>query len=234
MTEATVELERLGKIARLTLCNPMNRNAITEHMRDTIYLALEAVEIDPTIRVLTIKGCGPDFSSGADLREFGRSTDVYEARRTRALRSIFNRILAFPRPTVAAVSGVAVGGGLELVLACDVRIADPTARFGLPEVRRGFIPGGGGTQLVTRRAGPSQRWDQVLSGELIDAPAAHRLGWVHEVCTDRPDLERRVTEIERRLADLEPDHVATALQILRRDPGLESRVRNITRVRRPA
>ena len=218
-SERSVELARNGSVAHLVIDNPSRRNAITERMRDAMYLALEAVWRDETIRVLVLKGIGEDFSSGADLREFGRSRDVYSARATRARRSIYRRVLMTPKPTIAAVSGAAIGGGLELVLACDVRVADPSARLGLPEVHRGFIPGGGGTQLLGRRTLAAGRLDGVVTAEIFSADEARRLGWVHEVVANRASLDRRVGELAEHIAGLDPQHVGKVLTATRTPAG---------------
>ncbi len=213
--EAKSTLQRSGSVAHLIIENPARRNAITEKMRDDMYLALDAVVLDESVRVLVLKGAGTDFSSGADLTEFGRSIDFSLARTARAMRSIYRKVLSLPKPTIAAVSGAAIGGGLELALACDIRIAEASSIFGLPEVRRGFIPGGGGTQLLRQRTLPSGRSDHVLTGEIVGADQAFRLGWIHEIFQNRKELDCRVVELVNRITTENECHIEEVLKTTR-------------------
>ena len=210
-----IVFSRTDGVARLRLSAPGRRNAISEAMRDEILLALDAVHVDNSIRVLIIEGRDGDFSTGADLSEFGRSRSVYVGRAVRAERNLYRQLLLLRAVTIAAVTGFAVGGGLEVVLSCDIRIAHGSARLGLPEVRRGFIPGGGGTQVVFRRGSAAQRWDPLLTGRLLNAQEAWRVGWVHEVIDEPDALERRVVNLAREMAGLEQQAVGKVRCLVR-------------------
>lgn len=206
MTETSfnhTRFRRRGSIAILQLDEPGSLNAISEAMRDEIFGLLTVVDLDPTLRVLILTGTEV-FSSGADLREFGRTPSLHIGRFVRAERNIYRRVLSLSCPTVAAVTSIAFGGGLELALACDVRLGLANARLCLPEVRRGFIPGGGGTQLIQKRGGIRVRSDLALTGREISAQESFDLGFLHEVLSELPNLEQRVWEVAESLAQIEP------------------------------
>lgn len=202
-----ITFERIGPVATLRLNDPATRNSISERMRDEIMVACEVIERDTTVRSVILSGVGVDFSSGANLREFGRSTSVHAARATRRMQNVYRRILSFDRPTIAVLNGIAVGGGLELALACDVRIASVKCVLGLPEVRRGLIPGGGGTQTIARRTSGRAADDLVLGGELVDAEEGRRRGLIHEVVPSPEAAATRAMDLASDLATLERDHV---------------------------
>lgn len=211
---ACLEFEHRDAIALIGLREPATRNAISEAMRDELLEACAVVEAHPDMRAVVLYGAGDVFSSGANLREFGRATSVVEARRARGARNAYRRVLMLPLPTVAAMATVAVGGGLELALCCDVRVAAVGTRLGLPEVRRGFIPGGGGTQLVARRAGVRPADRLVLEGALIGAEEARRLGLVHEICPSPEAALARAVELANDLAEADPAAVAHVKRVL--------------------
>ncbi len=177
----TVTFEERDGIAWLTLNRPHVLNAINLKMRDELWTVMEAVRDDPDIRVLVIKGAGNAFSSGADVSEFGTAPSVIEARRARHERDLWQLMLDLPKPLIAAIHGHALGAGCEMSLCCDLRIAAEDARFGLPEVKLGYIPSAGGTQLLPRTIGPGVAMEMILSGDDIDAATALRLGLVHRV-----------------------------------------------------
>jgi enoyl-CoA hydratase/carnithine racemase len=170
----------------------------------------QAVRDDPDVRVMILKGAGDRaFSAGADVTEFGSAPSYVDARRARRERDLWPLLLHLPKPTIAALHGYALGGGLELSLYCDFRIAAESARLGLPEVGLGYIPSAGGTQMLPRtiRFGPAL--EMVLSGDPIDARQALRLGLVHRVVPEAalyPEAER----LARRLAERSPVALAAA------------------------
>lgn len=209
-----ISFERRGAVALVGLDDPATRNAISEAMRDELLTACLVVEEDPGLRALVLHGTAAMFSSGANLREFGRLATIASAREVRNAHNIYGRILRLPVPTVAVIETVAAGGGLELVLSCDVRIAVADARLGLPEVRRGFIPGGGGTQLPLKRAGARPVERPVLEGELISAEEARRLGLVHETAATPEEAWRRALAIADDAAQCDSEAMRRAKRVL--------------------
>jgi enoyl-CoA hydratase len=178
MSFETITLERDGAVAVLTINRPDKRNALNSAVRAEIIHALDEVRDDDGVRVLVFTGAGEKaFIAGADINEFAQRTPL-EQRQAMTGRRVFNEIAAFPKPTLAMINGFALGGGCELALACDIRLAADSARLGQPEINLGIIPGGGGTQRLPRVVGMGQAMRLVLSGELIDAQEALRIGLV--------------------------------------------------------
>jgi enoyl-CoA hydratase len=172
-------------------------------MRDDLYAVLGAVDEDPGIRVLVLRGAGRAFSTGGDLREFGSAPSPVVARAVRFQRDVWGRLLALRAATLAAVHGPTVGGGMEMMLLCDVRVAASDARLALPETGLGMVPGVAGTQTLPRAAGLGRALDLTLTGRVLDARAAHRIGLVHAVVA-RSRLDAAAMALARRLARLDP------------------------------
>lgn len=178
----TITFEKRDSIAWLTLNRPDVLNAMNMHMRDELWIAMHAVRDDPDTRVLIIRGAGDGaFSAGADVSEFGTAPSYVEARRARGERDLWQFMLDLDKPLIAAIHGYALGAGCEMSMCCDLRIASEDARFGLPEVKLGYIPSAGGTQLLPRTIAPGVAMEMVLTGDDIDAVTALRLGLVHKV-----------------------------------------------------
>jgi enoyl-CoA hydratase len=176
----TIIFEKRDGIAWLTLKRPDVLNAMNMQMRDELWTAMEAVRDDPDTRVLVARGSGERaFSAGADVSEFGTAPSYVEARRARRERDLWQLMLDLDKPLIAAVHGYALGAGCEMSMCCDLRIASEDARFGLPEVKLGYIPSAGGTQLLPRTTGRGPAMEMILTGDEIDAAAALRLGLVH-------------------------------------------------------
>jgi len=211
---ATLRYEKRGSVAVVTLDRPEVLNAYDVAMRDDLFAALGAADDDPDVRVLVLRGRGPAFSTGGDVREFGTAPSAVVARVVRWRRDVWGRLLALRAATLAAVHGYAVGGGMEMALLCDVCIAAEDARFALPETGLGMIPGVGGTQTVPRRAGVGRALDLVLGGAWLDARAAATAGLVHRV-VPRARLEALALVLARRLAALDPDRVQAARRAVR-------------------
>jgi enoyl-CoA hydratase len=178
----TIIFEKRDGIAWLTLDRPDVLNAMNMQMRDELWTAMEAVRDDPDTRVLVVRGAGERaFSAGADVSEFGTAPSYVEARRARRERDLWQLMLDVDKPLIAAVHGYALGAGCEMSMCCDLRVASEDARFGLPEVKLGYIPSAGGTQLLPRTIGPGPALEMILSGDEIDAATALRLGLVHRI-----------------------------------------------------
>ncbi len=184
-------------IATLTINRPEVRNALNLATVQECHAALQALAADQTVGVLIITGAGDTaFVSGADINDI-RDRDLADG--LAAINSsLFSVVERFPRPTIAAVNGYALGGGCELALACDIRIAADTAKFGQPELGLGIIPGAGATQRLPRIVGLGLAKHLVLTGEIIDAPRALDIGLVTSV-VPAAELSAQARELARRI-----------------------------------
>ena len=182
--ESIVLSEKRGQVQLLTLNRPEKRNALNMALRAAILDALARAAADSDVRVVVFTGAGDKaFVAGADISEFEGRTPV-DQYRVMTGPSIYDAMEKFPKPIIAAINGFCLGGGMELALACDFRIASATARFGQPEVNLGILPGGGGTQRLPRVVGLGAALQMILTGEMIDANEAHRIGLVQEIAAD--------------------------------------------------
>ncbi len=186
----TIRLARADDgVATLTLHRPEVRNAINLRLVEEVTAALATLAADEGVRALVLTGAGGKaFAGGADIRE------LRDRRGEQALLAInatmFQRVEDFPRPVIAAIEGFALGGGCELAMACDVRVASASSRFGFPEVTLGIFPGAGGTWRLPRLVGIGRAKELVLTGRLFDAVEAERIGLVEHVVPDGEALPR--------------------------------------------
>lgn len=202
-------LDRTDRIARITINRPDKLNALNIRTRQEMAEALDELRADDAIRVVVITGAGEKaFVAGADINEFAGRTAVQQ-RAVMKAKSIFTAAEEFPKPLIAMINGFCLGGGCELALACDIRLAGEKARFGQPEINLGIIPGGGGTQRLTRLIGEGRAMQMILSGEMIDAQTALRFGLVNEV-HPVDQLEARTMELAARIAEKSPIALAMA------------------------
>ncbi|HET7342772.1 MAG TPA: enoyl-CoA hydratase-related protein [Methylomirabilota bacterium] len=182
MTYDTLRYELADGVATVTLDRPEVHNAMNEAMRRDLWRCFEGLITDDAVRVVVVTGAGNKaFSAGADIREFTAPqppTVFREQRRRVEFRSLMERC---PQPILAAIGGYCFGGGLELALACDIRIASADSRLGLTEVDLAIIPGGGGTQRLPRVVGRGKALELILTAARIDAAEALRLGLVERV-----------------------------------------------------
>lgn len=202
-------LDRTDRIARITINRPDKLNALNIRTRQEMAEALDELRGDDAVRVVVITGAGEKaFVAGADINEFAGRTAVQQ-RAVMKAKSIFTAAEEFPKPLIAMINGFCLGGGCELALACDIRLAGEKARFGQPEINLGIIPGGGGTQRLTRLIGEGRAMQMILSGEMIDAQTALRFGLVNEV-HPVDQLEARTMELATRIAEKSPVALAMA------------------------
>ena len=206
---APVRWEQRGRVALLVLDRPAALNAISVEMLDALDERLDTVDRDPGVGALVITGTGKAFSAGADLAVLRTATP--QAARAYALRGhrITARLEGSPTPVIAAINGLALGGGCELALACDLRVAGATAAFALPELSLGLLPGWGGTQRLARLTSPGFAKHVIFTGRRVSADEALRRGLVNEVHTDE-DLLARALELAAALAAKPPLALAAA------------------------
>ena len=177
-----VLLEKQGRVAIVTVNRPEVRNALDNATVEEIDAILGQLEADAAIRVVIFTGAGDKaFIAGADIREVARRDIRLGREETRRRQQVYDRIAAAPFASIAAVNGFCLGAGLELALGCTLRVAAATARFAAPEINLGIIPGGGATQRLPRLVGAGRAMEMVLTGEMIDAQEAHRIGLVNRV-----------------------------------------------------
>lgn len=207
-------------IAQLTVNRPEKLNALNRATIGEIEAAVERCESEAGIRSLLVTGAGEKaFVAGADIRELAALTPL-EAQATAARgQRLFRRLEKLPKPTLAAINGFALGGGLELAMACAVRFAAPEARMGQPEVKLGIVPGYGGTQRLPRIVGRGRALEMLLSGEAVDAAEAHRIGLVNRVVERAQLLDAGRQWLRAALAN---GPVALALTMQAVDTGIEA------------
>ena len=199
----TILLERRGAVALLTINRPEKRNALNIQTRREGAAALDELREDESVRVVVVTGAGDKaFIAGADIGEFeGRTANTQ--REVMLGRSLFTAVDTFPKPVIAMINGFCLGGGCELALSCDIRVASDRARFGQPEINLGIIPGGGGTQRLTRLVGEGKAMELILTGDIINAQAALNIGLVNMV-VPAADLEAKTMELAGRIAEKSP------------------------------
>jgi enoyl-CoA hydratase len=179
MTFDNVLVEKDGTLGVVTLNRPQALNALSYGLVKDLSLAMQELDQDPGVRVIIVTGGEKVFAAGADIKEMAERGPFDERILERlAYRDKINKI---SKPVIAAVSGFALGGGCELAMSCDIIIASETARFGQPEVNLGIIPGSGGTQRLTHVLGKHRAMELVLTGDMLTATDAERLGLVNRI-----------------------------------------------------
>ena len=202
MPYENILLESADRIAVLTVNRPEKRNALNEQTRIEIIRALEELKRSD-VRVLVITGAGDKaFIAGADIAEFEGRTPL-DQREAMKERRFYESFEEFPKPIIAMINGFCLGGGLELAMACDIRIAADSAKLGQPEINLGIIPGGGGTQRLTRLVGEGKAMELILTGDAIDGVEAKNLGLVNDAVSSA-DLRARVMTLAAKLAEKSP------------------------------
>ncbi len=214
MSYESLQVEVSDCIAVVTIDRPESRNALNATVRRELAGAVATLSEDAEARVIVITGAGDRaFVAGADIGEFA-DRSVAEQRQAMSGESIFQAVWNCPKPTVAMINGYALGGGCELALACDIRIAADGARLGQPEVNLAIIPGGGGTQRLPRLVGYGQALRLILSGTLIDATEAAAIGLVDQV-VPAGELRQRTIELAKGMAAKSPVALAAAKAAVR-------------------
>lgn len=182
MNYKTILFEKSGGIATITLNRPKSLNALNSQLLRELDHVLSEIEDDDAIGAAIITGNERSFAAGADIAEIEKITSPMDSHRfLKLVQHVHNKVEDVEKPMIAAVSGLALGGGCELALACDLRLAADTAIFGLPEIKIGVLPGGGGTQRLSKLVGTGKAKEMIYLGDPIDAQEAYRIGLVNKV-----------------------------------------------------
>jgi enoyl-CoA hydratase len=215
----TLIYEKTNTIAHVTLNRPGALNAYNVQMRDDLYEVLRAIKDDDEVKVGIVKGAGEKaFCAGADLSEFLTAPAPVAARKVRFDRDVWGLFLSLPQPMIAALHGYVLGSGIEIALCCDIRIASPETKFGLPEMGLGIIPAAGGTQTLPRTIGRSRALEMLLTNRWIGTDEAYQFQLINRI-VPREELLRIVEEMARKIASHDPAAVRFAKQAVMR--GLE-------------
>lgn len=203
MSESVVLRADEGRVALLTINRPDKLNALNQAVRDEMLVHLEAIGKDDAIGVIVITGAGEkSFIAGADISEFeGRSP--FDQREAMAFPRVFDIMANFPKPVIAMINGFCLGGGCELSMSCDIRVASDKARLGQPEINLGLIPGGGGTQRLPRLVGMGNAMRLNMTGEMIGADEALRIGLV-DMVVPAAELRAKTFELANKIAAKSP------------------------------
>jgi enoyl-CoA hydratase len=198
-----VLIEKKGAIAIITINRPDKLNALSPDVRVGLAMALEQIRLDDDVRVAIITGAGEKaFIAGADIAEFKGKSGV-EGYHYIQTGDIYSAIERFPKPVIAMINGFCLGGGCELAMACDIRIASDKAKLGQPETNLGLIPGGGGTQRLPRLVGQGHAMRLIYTGDIIGAEEAGKIGLVDEI-VPHDELAERTEALAGRIAEKSP------------------------------
>jgi enoyl-CoA hydratase len=211
-------LEVADRVATLTVNRPDKLNALNDATIAELGQAIDQIRVDDSIGGVLLTGAGRAFIAGADISELSSQVPVLAKARARAGQDVFRRFETCPKPVIAVVNGFALGGGCELAMACHVRIASDAAKFGQPEAKLGLLPGFGGSQRLPRLVGKGRAIQLLITGEMIDAAEAFRIGLVNKVV---PAAELMTAAKEMMKTILANGPLAVALCIEAVDRGLE-------------
>lgn len=211
-------LETTDRIATLTVNRPDKLNALNDATIAELGHAIDEIRVDEKIAGVIVTGAGRAFVAGADIAELSSQTPVIAKARSRAGQDVFRRFETCPKPVIAAVNGFALGGGCELAMACHIRIASEAAKFGLPESKLGILPGFGGSQRLPRLVGKGLAIQLLITGEMIDAAEAYRIGLVNRV-VHPAELLGSAREVLKQILANGPLAVALCIEAV--DRGLE-------------
>jgi enoyl-CoA hydratase len=215
----TVQASTAGRVRILTLDRPEARNALDAALRRELIAKLKEAEAETAIGAIVLTGAGSTFAAGADLKELLARSSA-EQRAFLQPPHVYSTIEALAKPVVAAINGHALGAGLELATACDVRVCADSAKLGQPEVSLGLIPGGGGTQRLAHLVGPGIAARLVLTGDAVTADEALRIGLVDAI-VPKDQVLAKATDLAAAMARHDPQALAAAKRSLAaaRGPG---------------
>ncbi len=213
-----VRLEIDGGIGTIRLDRPP-MNALNEQMQDELVAAARQASSDDAVRAVVVYGGERVFAAGADIKQMLAMSHEEMAERASQLSGALGVLAGVPKPVVAAINGYALGGGCEIALACDWRVVAADAKLGQPEIALGVIPGGGGTQRLARLVGPARAKDLILTGRMVDAAEALRIGLVDRVVPAGESVYEAALEMVRRYVDGPAQAVRAAKHAI--DAGLD-------------
>lgn len=210
---STVSLEVNNHVATLTIQSPP-ANALSTTLLKDLEAQLDAITNDGTIKAIVLKGDGRFFSAGADIKEFTSLQDAsdYEALAKNG-QELFNRIEKFPVPVIAAIHGAALGGGLELAMACHIRIVSESAKLGLPELNLGIIPGFAGTQRLPQLVGNAKAYELILTGEPISGEEAAAIGLANHAVKEE-ELFETAEKLAQKIAAKSKPTIAKVMELV--------------------
>src|SRR5256714_7542623 len=211
-------LEVADRVATLTVNRPDKLNALNDATIAELGQAIDQIRLDDAIGGVILTGAGRAFVAGADISELSSQSPVLAKARSGAGQDVFRRFETCPKPVIAAVNGFALGGGCELAMSCHIRIASEAAKFGQPESKLGILPGYGGSQRLSRLVGKGRALQLLMSGEMIDAAEAYRIGLVNKV-VPAGDLMNVAREMMKAILANGPLAVALCIEAI--DRGLE-------------
>jgi enoyl-CoA hydratase len=210
----TILIEKEGRVAILTINRPDKLNALNQQVRDEVLAALDELAADDGVGVVVLTGAGEkSFIAGADIGEF-EGRQPFDQREAMRIPRIFDAMGSFPKPVIAMINGFCLGGGCELAMGCDLRIASEKARFGQPEIKLGLIPGGGGSQRLPRLVGLGNALRLILTGDMIGAAEAKEIGLV-EMVVPHEELREKTLELAGKMAAMSPLTLRVAKEAVR-------------------
>ena len=215
MTSEVLRVERRGAAALLTIDRPHAGNSISAEVTVALDEAVTSLEQESDLSAIVITGAGDKFfSSGGDIKQYRELVTREQLQSAfERPRRLLDRLESLPLPVIAAVNGIAMGGGAELMLACDMRLASATASIGFPYVRLSLIPGWHGVERLTRTCGYANAMHLLATGEPVDAKQAQRLGLVNRICEDGPVVDAALALAEK-LAEAAPLSLAAIKRVL--------------------
>jgi len=215
MSYETIAVEIADRVATITVNRPDKLNALNDRVIAELGEAIDQVVGDSAVGGIILTGAGRAFVAGADIAELEKHGAVSAKRLAQTGQDVFRRFETSPKPVIAAVNGFALGGGCELAMACHIRIASEFAKFGQPEVKLGLIPGYGGTQRLPRLVGRGRALQLLLTGEMIDANEAYRIGLVNRV-VPAAELLPAANEMMRAILANAPVAIANVIEVVNR------------------
>ncbi|MBC7076137.1 MAG: enoyl-CoA hydratase/isomerase family protein, partial [Syntrophomonadaceae bacterium] len=199
----TVILTREESVGMITLNRPEALNALNDELIDELHRAVDIVSADEQTRVLIITGNDKAFCAGGDIKTMINMDPLQVKKYITPIHAVFNKITELPKPTIAAISGFTFGGGVELALTCDFRLAADNAKFGFPEINLGIFPAAGGSQRLPRLVGATKAKELMFTGDTIDASTAFSIGLVNQVVS-REELMDSAKRLAKKLSSKPP------------------------------
>jgi enoyl-CoA hydratase len=219
----TIRLEKNEAIATVQLNRPDALNALNLEMLMELSAVLDDIASDNSIRVMILKGSDKVFAAGADIRDFVDYGPLEVRHYIEQAHSMGKKLGGLPKPTIASMAGLALGGGCELALSCDLRIAADNCKFGFPEINLGIFPAGGGTQRLARIVGCARARELILTGDFIDSQRAEQIGLVSQV-VPLDQLEKATQKMARKLSRKPPLAVPMIKDLLDLSEHLDSSI----------